>query len=76
MAQPQAVVTLKTADGDYTLQVGAKNPDTNNYVLKASNSPYYVWVAEPTANDFVTKSRADYLAQAPAPTPAESQSTE
>ena len=76
LAEPLAVVTLKTADGDYTLQVGAKNPDTNNYVLKASNSPYYVWVAETAANDFVVKSRADFLEQASPATPAESQPTE
>ncbi len=76
LAEPQAVVTLKTADGDYTLQVGAKNPDTNNYVLKASNSPYYVWVAEMTADDFVVKSQADFVEQDSPATPAESQPTE
>jgi hypothetical protein len=76
LAEPLAVVTLKTADSDYTLHVGTKNSDTNNYVIKASNSPYYVWVAETTVNDFVTRSRADFVEQAPASTPTESQSTE
>ena len=68
LAEPQAVVTLTTADDTYTLQVGAKNAETNNYVLKASNSPYYVWVSEPTASGFVNKTRADFLEAPPTPT--------
>jgi hypothetical protein len=60
----QATLTVKTSDNIYTLQVGAKSDKDNSYVVKASNSPYYVRIAEFTANNFIEKKRADFL-QAP-----------
>lgn len=62
--KPLATVTLKTADKAYTLQIGAKDATDNSYVVKSSESPYYVRVAEFTAKEFVEKKRADFL-QAP-----------
>jgi len=65
---PTATVTLQTAAESYTLTVGAKNPEADNsYVLKASNSPYYVWVSAFTGNNFVEKTRADFLQSPPTP---------
>jgi hypothetical protein len=68
--QPQAILTLTTADETYTLQVGAQDETDNSYVLKASNSPYYVRVAQFTGDSFVNKTRDDFLQQPPTEEPA------
>ncbi|GIK40690.1 MAG: hypothetical protein BroJett011_45230 [Chloroflexota bacterium] len=62
--KPQAVITLKTADKTYTLSIGAKDDTDNTYVVKSSESPYYVRVSEGLVNTFLEKKRADFL-QAP-----------
>jgi hypothetical protein len=62
--KPQATLTLKTADKTYTLQIGAKDDTDNTYVVKSSESPYYVRVAEFTATNLIEKTRDDFL-QAP-----------
>lgn len=70
LAQPAAVVTLsaKTADQTktYTLSVGAQDAGDKSYVVKSSESPYYVRVAEASAKDLVERTRAGFLVQ---PTP-------
>ncbi len=79
--KPQATITVLTQEGNqtksYTLEIGAKSDKDNNYVVKASNSPYYVRIAEFTAKNFIEKKRADFLQApptaepgAPAATPA------
>ena len=66
---PQATVTLDTADETYTLSVGAKNPeDSDNYIFKASNSPYYVRISSFIGDNLVNKTRSDFL-EAPAAAP-------
>ena len=66
---PQATVTLATTDETDTLLVGAKNPaDSDNYVFKASNSPYYVRISSFTGDNLINKTRADFL-EAPAAEP-------
>ena len=71
LADPQAVLTLKTSgesgEKTYTLQVGAKTED-NTYIVKSSESPYHVTVAEFTGNNLVDKTRADFLQVPPAAT--------
>ncbi|MBI1878870.1 MAG: DUF4340 domain-containing protein [Chloroflexi bacterium] len=70
--KPLATVTLTThstgsgqaADKTYTLQIGAKDDTGNTYVVKSSESPYYVRVAEFTAKTLIEKKRDDFL-QAP-----------
>jgi hypothetical protein len=66
--KPQATITISTQEGDqtksYTLEIGDKDAKDNSYVVKASNSPYYVRIAEFTAKNFVDKKREDFL-QAP-----------
>jgi hypothetical protein len=66
--QPLAVVTLQTQEGDeaktYTLRVGAKD-DANSYIVSFSGSPHYVRVAEFTGNNFINKTRADFLEAIP-----------
>jgi hypothetical protein len=71
---PQAVVTLQTQSAEggsrtYTLWVGAQDPDTKRFVVKSSESAYYVQVNEYSAQDFVAKARADFLQLPPTPTP-------
>lgn len=69
---PQAVVhwTLQPADGeaqDFELQIGVKD-DNNDYIVKFSDSPYYVVVAPYAVESFVTKSASDFVVQ-PTPEP-------
>jgi len=79
---------LKTKEGDqekrYTLTIGAKleeepkSPDEEKrsyYVLRSSESPYFVRVNEFFGNTLVGKKREDFLAQPPTPTPAPGTST-
>jgi hypothetical protein len=70
MDQPQFVVTLETEDDQaYTLRVGAKDDGENNYyVAKWSESPYYVWLAEYVINNYLDKTRDDFLELPPTPT--------
>lgn len=72
--QPQATVTLKTKDGDqektYVLRIGAKDPEDSSYVASSSESPYFVRVAEFTGNNFIDKTREDFLELPPTPVPA------
>lgn len=72
LAQPSATVTLTAKSGDQTrtitLTVGAKNATDNSYVVKSSESPYYVRVAELSVKDLVEKARDGLLQQPPTPT--------
>jgi hypothetical protein len=68
MQTPNAVLTVyaQSAEGTqltYTLQVGAQNEQDSSYVLKASESPYYVHVAEYTVAEWLDKTRDDFLEQ-------------
>ncbi len=68
--QPAAVVTVKTGDGEYTLTFGAPaGTEEKSYVVKASNSDYYVRVSAFTGDTFANKTRQDFLKEAPTPTP-------
>jgi hypothetical protein len=72
--EPRAVVTLQThgdeGDKTYTLRVGAQDPADSSYVVKSSESDYYVRVDEFTVKNLVEKGREDFLQQPPTPTPA------
>lgn len=69
--QPLAVVTLKTRDGDreetHVLRIGAKSEEGNNFFAGSSDSPYYVQVSEFTGNNFVAKTRDDFIQPPPTP---------
>lgn len=58
---PLATVTLKTADATSTLLIGAKDPTDNSYIVKYSDSEYYVAVSEYTVKTLVENARADFL---------------
>ncbi|GAB4529813.1 MAG: hypothetical protein Kow0063_07260 [Anaerolineae bacterium] len=68
--QPRATMTLKMGDGQtHTLYVGAKEEEGARYVAKWSESPYYVWIAEYTADNLMNKTRQDFIAEPATPTP-------
>ena len=72
MDEPSAVVTLETGGDEpksYTLTVGAQDPDDSSYVVKSSESPFYVRVSEFAVNDLVTRTRDGFMAATPTPTP-------
>jgi len=59
---PQATVTLKTVEGGVsTLRVGAKLADGSGYIVKSSESPYYVVVAEFNVKPLIENDRAAFL---------------
>ncbi|MBN1220379.1 MAG: DUF4340 domain-containing protein [Anaerolineae bacterium] len=65
---PRAIVTLKTVDGkEYTLRIGGQDEVSQEYLVKWSESPYYVWLAQYTASSLIEKTREDFL-QMPTPT--------
>ncbi|MCU0519091.1 MAG: DUF4340 domain-containing protein [Anaerolineae bacterium] len=67
---PNAVVTLETEDGaTHVLLVGAKNADDNTYVVKASDSPYYVRVSDYLVSAMVENGRESFLTVPPTPEP-------
>ena len=77
--KPTAMVTLKTKNDNQektiTLAVGAKDATDSSYVVKSSDSAYYVRIAEYSVKDLVEKKRGDFLqappiAQPPLGTPA------
>ena len=64
---PSAVVKLETPEETVTLRVGARDVDTSSYVVKSSQSPYYVHVAEFNVSALVENGRNDFLQEPPTP---------
>ena len=69
MDEPSAVVELETDEAEITVRVGAQNPESESYVIKSSESPYYVQVAGYSVQDLVDKTREGFLELPPTPTP-------
>lgn len=67
--EPAAVVALETVTKTVTLRVGAQDPDDSSYVVKSSNSPYYVRVSEASLKTLVERAREGFLQKPPTPTP-------
>jgi hypothetical protein len=67
MDNPNATVTLETDEKTVTLRVGAQDADTANYVVKSSESPYYVHVAEFGVSALVENGRDAFLQEPPTP---------
>lgn len=71
LAQPAAVVTLKTKkdsqEKTITLTIGAKDATDSTYIVKSSESSYYVKVNDYSVSELVTRGKANFLQQ---PTPA------
>ena len=69
MAAPLATVTLETGDKTVTLLVGAQDPADKSYVVKVSESPYYVRVAEYNVQALVEDTRDSFVQPPPTPEP-------
>jgi hypothetical protein len=67
MDDPNALVTLETDEKTVTLRVGAKDADDASYVVKSSESPYYVNVAESGLRALVENGRDAFLTEPPTP---------
>lgn len=84
LAEPSAVVTLvanaEGGDKTYTLTVGAQDPGDKTYVVKSSESPYFVRAGEFGLKDLVEKQREGFLelppTALPVATPAPAQPAE
>jgi hypothetical protein len=78
LSEPLATLTVSTSaaltettgaeDGTTTLLVGAKDDETNTYILKSSGSEFYVRLAAFTGDEFVNKQRSDFMIQGDAET--------
>jgi len=66
MDEPSAVVTLETAEKTVTLRVGAEDADDASYVVKSSESDYYVHVAATSVKALVENGYDAFLKE---PTP-------
>jgi hypothetical protein len=73
LTQPSAVVTLiaKAEGGDktHTLTIGAYDPGDKSYVVKSSESPYFVRAAEYSLKELVEKQSDGFLALPPTAIP-------
>ena len=58
---PLASITIEAADQTYRLQLAALENEEDGYYFVASSSPYYVRLDKFTGDNFVTKTRADFL---------------
>ncbi|MGC9349687.1 MAG: DUF4340 domain-containing protein [Anaerolineae bacterium] len=73
--EPAAVVTLETADGGvHVIKAGAQDPEDNGYVVKYSDSPYYVRVQEYSVQAMVENTREDFLTEPATPEADEGES--
>lgn len=64
--KPQATVTIKTDDGQtHTLLIGTQDEDSQDYLVKSSDSEYYVWIAQFTGDNLTGKTRDDFLLPPP-----------
>ena len=61
---PQAIVTMTTAQGEFELRVGAQD-ENGDYYAAYSGSDYYVLLSASTVTDFVNWTRADFLLDEP-----------
>jgi hypothetical protein len=64
---PEPSTTPQLVEKEYTLQFGAALED--GVVVKSSESEYYVLVTTGSADNFAKKTRADFIAVPPTPTP-------
>jgi hypothetical protein len=72
--EPKAIITIATQSEEagektHSLRVGAKYTEDQSYVLASSDSAYYVRVTELTVQDWIEKTRDDFLELPPTPTP-------
>ena len=68
LSNPGAVLTVATADGHaHTLTIGGEPQDGGDYVVKSSDSEYYVLVAGYSVTGLLEKTRDDFITLSPTP---------
>jgi hypothetical protein len=67
MEDPNALLTLETEEKTVTLRVGAKYSDDASYVIKSSESDYYVTVAVNSVRALVENGHDAFLEAPPTP---------
>jgi hypothetical protein len=65
---PSANITIRTAEQNYMIAVGALDEDADAYYVKGDHSPYVVRVSASNLESVVTNAREDYLIPPPTPT--------
>jgi hypothetical protein len=79
LGQPSAVVTLvartDNQDKAYTLTVGSQDPNDQTYVVKSSESPYFVRAAGAVVGDLVSDTRESFLSLPATAVPAAAAAT-
>ncbi len=69
---PQAVVSIRTGEVVATLEIGNQFVKDSSYVVKSSDSEYYVRVSEFAVSSLLEKTRDDFLQLPPTPEAEES----
>jgi hypothetical protein len=69
--QPSAVVSLRIEGNTIVLQIGSQDPETNNYIVSSSESPYFVEVSEFSVQEFVENDIEGFLLAEPTPQASE-----
>ena len=74
LGDPAAVLTFRTKEGEsdtaeLVIRIGAKDDLDEGFVVKSSESPYYVVMAGATAQDFIDKEIDSLLESPPEGTP-------
>ncbi len=71
LQQPSAVITLQVKTGDQvkpvTLTIGSLDENAKSYVVKSSESDYFVRVGDFSVQDLVSADKAAFLTATPAP---------
>ena len=66
---PTAILVVRTEDESITLRVGALDSESGTYVVRSSQSEYYVRVSEFSLQALVENSQEDFVELLPTPTP-------
>ncbi len=69
LAEPLAILVIETDEKTITLYVGAFDEESSTYVVKSSESQYFVRVSEFTASPLVENTDEDFITLLPTPTP-------
>jgi hypothetical protein len=66
--EPSSVVLMQTGEKSISLHVGTRDPEDGSYIVRSSESSYFVRVSEFSVKDLVEKTRADFVQEKPTPT--------
>lgn len=73
--EPSSAVLMQTGEKLISLHVGAKDPEDGGFIVRSSESSYFVRVSEFSVKDLVEKSREDFVQDKPTPTAPSTEET-